>query len=53
MSPSSQTSPDLGWEKQHAPRVTRGRLVIALAIYGIWFAFLAVIAANRWLGALQ
>ncbi len=44
---------DTQWEKEHAPRVTRGKLSFALIVFGIWIAFLAVVSVERWFGALQ
>jgi hypothetical protein len=52
---SAQTSPagDYGWEKQLAPRITRGKLAFAVGVYCLWLAFLATLAAIRWFGSLQ
>ncbi len=44
---------DRAWEKELAPRVTRGKVVFVAIIYGLWIAFLAAIAAHRWFGSLQ
>ncbi len=41
------------WEKEHAPRVTRGKLSFALIVFCVWIAFLAVLSVDRWFGALQ
>lgn len=41
------------WEKKYAPRIGRGRIVLVSIIYLAWIGFLAVTAAQRWLGALQ
>jgi hypothetical protein len=44
---------DRAWEKELAPRVTRGQVILAGLLFLIWIAVLAVIAANRWFGSLQ
>lgn len=44
---------DMSWERELAPKVTRGSLMLPTAIYAIWTAFLAYIAIDRWFGELQ
>lgn len=44
---------DRAWEKELAPRVTRGKVILIGVIYALWMALLAYIAANRWFGSLQ
>jgi hypothetical protein len=44
---------DRAWEKELAPRVTRGKVVFVAVLYALWIAFLAAVAANRWFGSLQ
>ncbi|QDV92199.1 hypothetical protein RAS2_33130 [Phycisphaerae bacterium RAS2] len=41
------------WEKQFAPKVSAGQLVLSVALYAAWMGFLAWIAIDRWTGALQ
>ncbi|MBN2562820.1 MAG: hypothetical protein JXQ75_18000 [Phycisphaerae bacterium] len=53
MAVSRQVPKDGGWEKKYAPRVTRRHVAVAVTVYALWLAFLAIIAANRWLGSLQ
>jgi hypothetical protein len=50
---SPQTPEDTSWEKQHAPHVTRRQVIFAAAIFCLWIAFLAILAAGRWFGSLQ
>jgi hypothetical protein len=52
---STQPTPtaDYGWEKQYAPRITRGKVFFAVGVYCIWLGFLATLAAIRWFGSLQ
>ncbi|HVP13069.1 MAG TPA: hypothetical protein VMV94_17980 [Phycisphaerae bacterium] len=51
----AQTSPadDYAWEKQLAPRITRGKVIFAAGVYCLWLAFLATLAAIRWFGSLE
>lgn len=49
----SATVPDMSWEKELAPKVTRGSLMLPIVIYAIWTGFLAYIAIDRWFGELQ
>ncbi len=45
---------DHAWEKQYAPKIGRGRVILTLAVYGIFLLGLAAIATQRWFfGALQ
>ncbi len=44
---------DRAWEKELAPRVTRGKVIFVAVIYASWIAFLTYVAANRWFGSLQ
>lgn len=44
---------DHAWEKEHAPKVGRQRLIVAACVYLIWVGFLVAVGANRWFGALQ
>ncbi len=44
---------DLAWEKELAPRVTRGQVIFAGVVYAVWTAFLAYLAIDRWFGGLQ
>lgn len=44
---------DRAWEKELAPRVTRGKIIFIAAIFALWIAFLTFVAANRWFGSLQ
>jgi hypothetical protein len=41
------------WEKELAPKVTRGSLMLPIVIYVLWTGLLAYIAYDRWFGALQ
>lgn len=41
------------WEKELAPKVTRGTLMFPIALYVLWTGLLAYIAFDRWFGALQ
>ncbi len=41
------------WEKQFAPRISARHLILSVALYAAWMAFLAWIAIDRWTGALQ
>ena len=51
MSPQ-HTTPDGSWEKEYAPKVTRGQVAVAAAVYGVWLVFLVVLALWRWYGSL-
>jgi hypothetical protein len=44
---------DHAWEKELAPRITRGKLMCVAGIYCLWLGFLVVLAAIRWFGSLQ
>ena len=44
---------DYAWEKELAPKVTRGSLMLPIALYVLWTGLLAYIAFDRWFGALQ
>lgn len=44
---------DMAWEKELAPRVTRGQIVLAALAYAVWTIFLAYLAIDRWFGGLQ
>jgi hypothetical protein len=44
---------DHAWEKEFTPKVGRGRVLAAAALYALWMVFLAVIAVERWTGTLQ
>ncbi len=44
---------DHAWEREFAPRVTRGRLITTLVVFGLWLVFLAAVSAHRWFGELQ
>lgn len=41
------------WEKELAPKLTRGTLLLPIVLYALWTGFLAYIAFDRWFGALQ
>jgi hypothetical protein len=41
------------WEKEFAPKISRGYIYSVAALYGLWIALMAGIAAHRWFGALQ
>jgi len=41
------------WEKKYAPKVRRIHIMLISTVYVLWLGFLAVMAAQRWLGALQ
>ncbi|MFQ5412442.1 MAG: hypothetical protein ACE5EC_09080 [Phycisphaerae bacterium] len=41
------------WDKEDAPRIGRGRLILAGGIFAAWIGFLAFFAVQRWFGALQ
>jgi len=49
----SKEPPDMAWEKELAPKVSRRRLGVAAAVYVVWLAFLAFLSAERWFGSLQ
>ena len=44
---------DYGWEKEHAPRISKAQLSLAIIVYGAWIAFLATLSVQRWFGGLQ
>lgn len=46
-------SRDLSWEKELAPKITRGQVVFAALLYAAWTCFLLYLAINRWFGGLQ
>lgn len=41
------------WEKELAPKVTRGTLMLPIGLYVLWTGLLSFIAFDRWFGALQ
>ncbi len=41
------------WETEDTPRISKRSIVVAAAVYAVWIAFLAALAAQRWLGGLQ
>jgi hypothetical protein len=41
------------WEREHAPRVSRGRWLFGACGYGLWVLFLAGMAFHRWILTLQ
>jgi len=58
MADSDTTAPtiddDHAWEKEYAPKIGRGRVILTLVVYAIFLLGLAAIAAQRWFfGALQ
>ncbi len=53
MPPSAGKCENEDWEKKYAPKVTRKRLTVGIGIYVFWLAFLAALAAQRWLGTVQ
>jgi len=58
MADSNKSTPaiddDHAWEKEYAPKVGRGRVILTLVVYGIFLLGLAAIATQRWFfGALQ
>ncbi len=46
----SNNPPDYSWEKKYAPKITRRQVIVALAVYGVWIAFLLIFALRRWFG---
>jgi hypothetical protein len=52
MARAQNSTPDYSWEKKFAPKVTRGQVAIAFAVYGAWIVFLLVLALRRWFGSL-
>lgn len=48
------TQDDHAWEKQYAPKVGRGRVILSLSVYALFLLGLGAIAAQRWFfGSLQ
>ena len=41
------------WEKELAPKFTKGYLIFVAAVYFLWIGFLSIIAIQRWFGSLQ
>lgn len=44
---------DHAWEKEFAPKVSRGRLILVAAIYAVWLLFLAGFSVERWYHSFQ
>lgn len=44
---------DMSWEKELAPKVTRGQIIFASLLYAVWTLFLLYLAIDRWFGGLQ
>jgi hypothetical protein len=53
MSSSNGKPGEYAWEKELAPKISRGRLGAAVAVYVVWLGFLAFLSAERWFGSLQ
>ncbi|MCG8404075.1 MAG: hypothetical protein MI923_02635 [Phycisphaerales bacterium] len=53
MSKAKQAPDDHRWEKEYAPKVSRGRVVLSLLVYLGFVGFLAYLAAQRWFGDLH
>lgn len=48
MSRPSDAADVLPWEKEFAPKISRGYLTFVAVLYGLWILFLSGIAVNRW-----
>lgn len=46
-------TPDMSWEKELAPKVSRGQIILSSIFYAIWTLFLLYLAIDRWFGGLQ
>lgn len=46
-------SDSYSWEKELAPKISRGYVVGIAAIYCLWIGFLSLVAIQRWFGSLQ
>ncbi len=44
---------DMSWEKELAPKVTRGQIAFVAVLYGVWTLGLLYLAIDRWYGSLQ
>jgi hypothetical protein len=44
---------DYSWQEEFAPKVTRGRVYFAFAVFGIWILGMIAIAVHRWFVSLQ
>lgn len=53
MSKPKQNHDDHSWEKQYAPKVGRGRVVLVFTVYFAFVGFLAFLTAQRWFGDLH
>ena len=55
MTKSSKTSvpDDRAWERENAPKITRGQVFLSFGLYAVWTIFLIVLAWQRWYGGLQ
>lgn len=53
MTPKARPAQIANWEKEDAPPPPRRHIVVAAVVYLVWLGFLAVLAAQRWLGVLQ
>lgn len=52
---TSQTAKneDHAWEKEHAPKIGRSKVILTAAIWLAWIGFLSWFAFTRWFGILQ
>lgn len=44
---------DHAWEKEHAPKIGRSRVLLAAAFWLAWIGFLVWVGFDRWFGTLQ
>lgn len=42
-------SDDRAWEREFAPKISRGRVAIAAIIFALWLSFLLYWAVQRWM----
>lgn len=53
MPPATKQIDDRAWEREHAPKITRGQMIFSASIYAVWTIFLIVLACDRWFRDLQ
>ena len=47
------TQDSRAWEKELAPRISRGYLILTVAVFLGWIAFMGYFAIQRWFVNLQ
>lgn len=48
MTQATQGPGDRSWEKEYAPKISKGRLIATATIYAAFVIFLAALSFERW-----